>query len=287
MTPSEPIKQIEDVHDISAITYGFMASKALFAALDLDLFTRIEGGINSAAALARATSISENRVVTLLAALKSVGLIAEREGRLINAAAGDSGALRSGGPEARPRGRSGSGPPEGGARQDRRDRGAGRRSQERGGPQDPPRSRDREALRPAGPRLPDLDRRAALHQGTGRGEGAAREGEGAHGERGPRDPRGGRGPVQEDVPRQQGAEGRAVQPRSPGAGRLPGEGESRRHRLRRDRGGAAQAPRRGPSEIGGGFGEQVRPSGGHRAVGLLADFRPRQDRIGRRGGRRR
>jgi 2-hydroxy-4-(methylsulfanyl)butanoate S-methyltransferase len=87
MTPSEPIRQIEDVHDISAITYGFMASKALFAALDFDLFTRIEEGINSAAALARVTDISENRLVTLLAALKSVGLIAEREGRLINAPA--------------------------------------------------------------------------------------------------------------------------------------------------------------------------------------------------------
>ena len=87
MTPSEPIKQIEDVEDISAITYGFMASKALFAALDFDLFTRIEEGINSAAALARATNISENRLVTLLAALKSVGLIVEREGRLVNAPA--------------------------------------------------------------------------------------------------------------------------------------------------------------------------------------------------------
>jgi 2-hydroxy-4-(methylsulfanyl)butanoate S-methyltransferase len=84
---SEAIKPIEDVRDISAITYGFMASKALFAALDFDLFTRIEGGADSAATLASATGISENRLVTLLAALKSVGLISEREGRLINAPA--------------------------------------------------------------------------------------------------------------------------------------------------------------------------------------------------------
>jgi len=86
-TTSEPIKPIEDVRDISAITYGFMASKALFAALDFDLFTRIERGIEQVPALARATGISENRLVTLLAALKSVGLIAERGGRLINAPA--------------------------------------------------------------------------------------------------------------------------------------------------------------------------------------------------------
>jgi hypothetical protein len=87
MTGSERVKQIEDVRDISAITYGFMASKALFAALDFDLFTRIEAGTDSVAALAMATEISENRLVTLLAALKSVGLIAERGGRLINAPA--------------------------------------------------------------------------------------------------------------------------------------------------------------------------------------------------------
>jgi 2-hydroxy-4-(methylsulfanyl)butanoate S-methyltransferase len=87
MTGWEQIKQIEDVRDISAITYGFMASKALFAALDFDLFTRIEAGTDSVAALARATEISENRLVTLLAALKSVGLVAERDGRLINAPA--------------------------------------------------------------------------------------------------------------------------------------------------------------------------------------------------------
>ena len=87
MTDAEQIKQIEDVRDISAITYGFMASKALFAALDFDLFTRIAHGVNSAAALAKAIGISENWLVTLLTALKSLGLIAEREGRLSNAPA--------------------------------------------------------------------------------------------------------------------------------------------------------------------------------------------------------
>ena len=87
MTDAEQIKQIEDVRDISAITYGFMASKALFAALDFDLFTRIAYGVDSAAALAKAIGIPENRLVTLLTALKSLGLIAEREGRLSNAPA--------------------------------------------------------------------------------------------------------------------------------------------------------------------------------------------------------
>ena len=44
MAEGSQAKPIEDVRDISAITYGFMASKALFTALDLDLFTHIERG---------------------------------------------------------------------------------------------------------------------------------------------------------------------------------------------------------------------------------------------------
>jgi hypothetical protein len=73
MTGSEQIKPIEDVRGISAVTYGFMASKALFAALDFDLFTHIARGIDTSPALAKATGIPENRLVTLLTALKSVG----------------------------------------------------------------------------------------------------------------------------------------------------------------------------------------------------------------------
>ena len=80
-------KPIQDVRDISAITYGFMASKALFAALEFDLFTHIAQGAASTSALAKATGIAENRLVTLLAALKSLGLISEADGRLVNAPA--------------------------------------------------------------------------------------------------------------------------------------------------------------------------------------------------------
>ncbi len=80
-------RPIEDVHEISAITYGFMASKALFAALEFDLFTHIAQGAPSTSKLAKATGIAENRLVTLLAALKSLGLISESDGRLVNAPA--------------------------------------------------------------------------------------------------------------------------------------------------------------------------------------------------------
>src|SRR5690349_9209800 len=87
MGEASPVKPVEDVREISAITYGFMASKALFAALDFDLFTRIDRGADSAAELAKATGVSENLMLTLLTALKSLGLIVEREGRLANAPA--------------------------------------------------------------------------------------------------------------------------------------------------------------------------------------------------------
>jgi 2-hydroxy-4-(methylsulfanyl)butanoate S-methyltransferase len=87
MREASQAKPIEDVRDISAITYGFMASKALFAALDFDLFTHIDHGADSVIELAKASGVSENRLVTLVTALKSIGLIVEREGRFANAPA--------------------------------------------------------------------------------------------------------------------------------------------------------------------------------------------------------
>jgi len=47
MASPDPMKRIEEVRETSAITYGLMATKALFAALDFDLFTRIETGSSS------------------------------------------------------------------------------------------------------------------------------------------------------------------------------------------------------------------------------------------------
>jgi 2-hydroxy-4-(methylsulfanyl)butanoate S-methyltransferase len=84
---ADAARPIEDVQDISAITYGFMASKALFSALEFDVFTRIAHGADSTSVLAEATGIAENRLITLLAALKSLGLVSEAGGHLVNAPA--------------------------------------------------------------------------------------------------------------------------------------------------------------------------------------------------------
>ena len=80
-------RPIEDVREISAITYGFMASKALFAALEFDLFTHIAEGADATESLSAVVGIAQNRLISLLTALKSLGLISEEGGRLINAPA--------------------------------------------------------------------------------------------------------------------------------------------------------------------------------------------------------
>ncbi len=87
MADERRVGPIEDVREISAITYGFMASKALFAALEFDLFTHIAQGANSTESLAPVAGVAENRLISLLTALKSLGLISEEGGRLVNAPA--------------------------------------------------------------------------------------------------------------------------------------------------------------------------------------------------------
>ena len=60
--------------ELSHIAYGFMASKALFAALEIDLFTHLAGGPRTANELATVTAVAPNRLRTLLDALVGLGL---------------------------------------------------------------------------------------------------------------------------------------------------------------------------------------------------------------------
>jgi hypothetical protein len=53
MREALPAAPVEDVREIFAIIYGFMASKTLFAALDFDLFTHIDRGAVSLIGLAK------------------------------------------------------------------------------------------------------------------------------------------------------------------------------------------------------------------------------------------
>ncbi|MEE8545666.1 MAG: methyltransferase dimerization domain-containing protein, partial [Alphaproteobacteria bacterium] len=66
---------LTEVRQISRVAYGFIASKALFAALNLELFGHLAAGAREVAALRAATGIAENRIETLLAVLLSLGLV--------------------------------------------------------------------------------------------------------------------------------------------------------------------------------------------------------------------
>ena len=77
----------QTVDDISDIAFGYMASKALFAALELELFTHIASGAHTLDALAGATQTPPNRLLTLLTALTSIGLTTSEGGAYQNSPA--------------------------------------------------------------------------------------------------------------------------------------------------------------------------------------------------------
>jgi hypothetical protein len=83
------MRAVTERRELSSIAYGFMASKALFAALGVDLFTHLANGPRTAAELSDDTGIAAHRLRTLLHALAAVGLIAP-EGRSLIVPEGQS-----------------------------------------------------------------------------------------------------------------------------------------------------------------------------------------------------
>ena len=93
---TEAPRPIQDVREISRIAYGFMASKALFAALELDLFGRLADRPRSLDELAQETAIEPFRLGKLLTACVSLGLVEKRNGdRYANAPASQTYLIRS------------------------------------------------------------------------------------------------------------------------------------------------------------------------------------------------
>ncbi len=76
--------------EISQIAFGFMGSKALFSALELDIFSHLAKGAMSAAELARAVDVHQDRATTLLTALAGMGLVAVKDGRYSNGPASEA-----------------------------------------------------------------------------------------------------------------------------------------------------------------------------------------------------
>ncbi|HTF51756.1 MAG TPA: methyltransferase [Pseudonocardia sp.] len=75
--------------DISGIAYGFMASQALFAALEIGLFSHLAAGPRTVDELIGVSGVAPNRLRTLLHALVGLGLIVADEHGYGNAPASD------------------------------------------------------------------------------------------------------------------------------------------------------------------------------------------------------
>jgi ubiquinone/menaquinone biosynthesis C-methylase UbiE len=76
---------------ISEIAFGFMGSKALFAALEHGVFTALDEGPQDADGLAEATDLDADRAQTLLTALAGLGLVhPEATGRFANSPAAEA-----------------------------------------------------------------------------------------------------------------------------------------------------------------------------------------------------
>ncbi|WP_165825744.1 class I SAM-dependent methyltransferase [Actinomycetospora cinnamomea] len=83
-----------DRTELSRLAYGFMASKALFAALGIDLFSRLSDGHRTVAALSASTGVAANRLETLLHALAGIGLVVAHPDGYVNAPAAERHLVR-------------------------------------------------------------------------------------------------------------------------------------------------------------------------------------------------
>jgi 2-hydroxy-4-(methylsulfanyl)butanoate S-methyltransferase len=93
------VEPATDRHALSAVAYGFIASKALFAALEVDLFSRLAEDARTVAELAARTGVAEHRMRTLVRALTALGLVVGRDGSLANAPASARHLVRGRGAE--------------------------------------------------------------------------------------------------------------------------------------------------------------------------------------------
>ncbi len=66
---------LESAEEVSSIAFGFMASKALFAGLHIDVFTQLADGPRNSQQIAETAGIPINRVTTLMTALTTIGMV--------------------------------------------------------------------------------------------------------------------------------------------------------------------------------------------------------------------
>ena len=80
--------------EISDIAFGFMGSKALFAALHYGVFTQLASGPQTAEQVGEGVSLPPERARTLLTALASLGLVSVEDGAFANAPAAEAFLVR-------------------------------------------------------------------------------------------------------------------------------------------------------------------------------------------------
>ncbi|MBN7784081.1 methyltransferase domain-containing protein [Ponticoccus gilvus] len=81
---------LETADQVSDIAFGFMGSKALFAALEVGVFTELSRQPSTAAQLAERTAVDADRAETLLTALAGLGLVVGEAGTYSNAPAAEA-----------------------------------------------------------------------------------------------------------------------------------------------------------------------------------------------------
>ena len=69
------VSSVETAEEVSNIAFGFMASKAMFAGLHLDVFTHLAAGPKTCENLSEIVGVPANRIITLMNALNGVGLV--------------------------------------------------------------------------------------------------------------------------------------------------------------------------------------------------------------------
>ncbi len=82
-------KLLETSEELSHVAFGFMASKALFAGLHIDLFTKLSEAPQTIDEISAATKVPRNRIVTLTTALGSIGALSYADGKYANSPAAE------------------------------------------------------------------------------------------------------------------------------------------------------------------------------------------------------
>jgi len=94
VSTTEDGRLLETSEQLSRIAFGFMASKALFAALHIDLFSALSGTAKTVDEIAAETKVPSNRILTLVTALSSIGVLSFDDGKISNAPAAEQFLVR-------------------------------------------------------------------------------------------------------------------------------------------------------------------------------------------------